>query len=263
MTTPRPLLTATALLCACRGVLSPDGGADPTGDTGTDAAFVPALFGVTAASFTVDAEGRIGPSIDPVAAAAPIPVTVQVTLADAAFDGVLPSDHACTVTLTVDTAFDAVSGGAVPTDPPWLWFDLPGTAEVATDCGALDLPEIWADPAAVIGGHPLSLGVGTLAPSTREKLSHDWYAFDDLEPYLLGGRFNLGVPLEDFPDGWVDTPLALAYAVDPGGVVVRIDGERVLLDEASVALPGGGLAAAQVEVAGVTLISEASALLGR
>lgn len=215
-------LWMVALLGGCRGAA---GGGDPTfTPTDTDATFLPAAFGFVAASFGV-ADGALAGALS------------------AEFQLHAQDGRVCTVGWAHPGPLPRASWG----DAIGALFavDLPPDADITSDCGAVDAPEVWGDPTDVIVGWGFGLAI-TAAP-TEDTLGH--LSAEDraaLDGFLLGGGSFYSSASQD---EW--TPNAIGWGAD-GGTLRPVD--EVLV--------GGQLVAGDYELLPQTLLQPASALLG-
>jgi hypothetical protein len=261
-------MLAFVLLGACdgndKGPGSDDSGTTPTTPTDFDG-FLPVAFGITAAEFAVDAEGRAGGWL--AADDTPRPARMTLSIADATVAGAgWVEGHYCEVSWEWT---EPTPASGAPDTQAWSRWNPP-TADVTDTCAALEFPPRWeGDVAAVVGRSVFGIGVGPLDPGVRAALEESFgTSFPDLEPYIGGGGFWWDGLLDqervDVPDawretGWVDTSVVYTFELDAAGREVLIEGSPVTLRTEGL-WEGGRLAQARYQLQGTALLTPATAL---
>lgn len=263
------------LLAAAAGCHRPTQDGTHTGHTGgedTHSAasfdgFRPSAFGVTAAAFAVDDQGRATGWTD--AGGNAVPATLALTLVDATWiDGATDENH-CEFTWTWSTPIDAVDSPATPAFARWNPRTEDG-ARLTETCSALEFPPRWGgDVPAAVGSWEFGAGVGPLNPGVRDSLEVAFGDdFDRYIPYVAGGGFwwdgfrdrtDVLIP-EQWASGWVDTAVVYAYALDASGREILDGGLPVQLLAEDVPVRGG-VAPGRYQLQGTTLVNPAEALI--
>ncbi|MCA9489260.1 MAG: hypothetical protein KC621_05040 [Myxococcales bacterium] len=265
---PRASLLLLAIASAC--VRQDKGGTQTrttTGDTGTLTTFdgfAPFAFGIDAATFAVDDQGRAAPYTT---TSGIVPVTITVLLVDATVNDGLTAQNSCHVTFR----------GAQPLAPAtwaagtaaYAGWSLDDQMAVSDDCGDKTFPPGWeAGPAAVLAQWEIGFGLGTLDPAV-EGLLPEFFGtgWEELAPYVAGGGYYWeglvaidDLPLEDWLDGWVDTSVVYGYALEPDLSLKLVGGQPVTL-EADTLFPGGQPVVARYDLQSTTLLTPARLLL--
>lgn len=238
-----------------------------TGDTGTPTTFdgfTPYAFGIDAATFAVDDQGRAVPYST---TSGIVPVTVTVLLADATVGDGLTAQNSCHVTFRSGQPLAPAAWSA--DTAAYAGWSLNDQMDVSDDCGDKTFPPGWeSGPAATLTRWELGFGVGALDPAV-EALLPEFFGtgWEDLVPYVAGGGYYWNglvviddLPLEDWLDGWVDTSVVYAYALEPDLSLKLVGGQPVTL-EAATLFPGGQPIVARYDLQSTTLLTPARLLL--
>ena len=201
----------------------------------------------------------------------PITLTVLILDQEAAESGELTAFNHCEVVMTSVNTLPMASW----TEPAGAWFAFEISASLgSTTCQTLSFdPSVWGDDGIHLHVTKWTWGAG-LNGLTEDAIEGLGQTYDAMVPWVEGGgyyweeipRFTDADEAEGElpydPDGYLDSGITFAYAVDQESLtLVMEEGEKVLRPASSMMAGDGGVATAYYEVQVNRFLSPAQLLV--